>query len=180
MTENNIPLCVDLDGTLIRDDTLQVAIKILLRQNFLYLFLLPIWLLRGRAYLKRQVAQRVTIDPAALSYNEKFMNWVKQQKSIGRKVVLVTATDKKFADAVADYVNIFDEVIASDGKTNIRSNNKRDALIEKFGIYQYDYCGNDYPDIAVWATAHKAIVVNAPKRLVAQCKQYKNLGEMFE
>lgn len=180
MTETNIPLCVDLDGTLIRNDTLQVAIRILLKQNFLYLFLLPIWLLRGRAYLKRQVAERVTLDSAKLPYNQNFLNWVKQQKAAGRQVLLVSATDKKFADAVANYVNIFDEVIASDGKTNIRSKNKRDVLIKKFGLYQYDYCGNDYPDIAVWATAHKAIVVNAPRHLVAQCKQYKNLGEIFE
>lgn len=180
MTENHIPLCVDLDGTLIRNDTLQLALRILLRRNFMYLFLLPFWLLRGRAYLKQQIGRQVILDPTTLPYNEKFLAWVKQQKAQGRLIILATATDQSFAHSVAHYVNIFDEVIASNGKDNLRSENKRDALTKRFGAGQYDYCGNDYPDIVVWQASRKAIIVNAPKRLVEQCKQYKNLGEIFD
>lgn len=180
MTTNTIPLCVDLDGTLIRNDTLQLAIRKLLRRNPCYALALLWWLLHGRAYLKQQVAQRVSLDPVQLPYNETFLAWVKQQKQQGRLLVLVTATDQRFAKAVADHLGIFDVVIASDGRTNVRSKNKRDALNQRFGQGQYDYAGNDYPDIAVWKATHRAIVVNAPPKLVAYCRQLPNLGEVFD
>ncbi len=175
-----IPLCVDLDGTLIKNDTTKLACRLLIKRNFLYIVLFPIWLLLGLAYFKQQLAKRVTIDASTLPYNQEFLAWVKQQKAEGRSVILVSATDQKFADAVGHYLSLFDNVIASDGKTNLRSENKRDCLNKLYGYGQYDYAGNDYPDIAVWKATHKAIVVNAPKRLVEQCKQYSNLGKIFD
>lgn len=175
-----IPLCIDLDGTLIRDDTSRLAAFNMLRKNPFTLILMPFWLLKGLAGFKREIAKRANIDPAKLPYNENFLAWVKQEKSKGRELILISATDQKFAECVGDYLPIFDKVIASDGVTNLRSKNKRDKLISLYGEGQYDYAGNDYPDIAVWKAAHKAIVVNAPKALVAQCKQYPNLGEIFE
>ncbi len=175
-----IPLCIDLDGTLIRNDTTKLALAALLKKNILYSLLLPLWLLSGLASFKRQIAKRVTLDASTFLYNENFLAWLKQQKSEGRPLLLVSATDQKFADAAARYVGIFDEVLASDGKINLRSKNKRDALSLKFGEGQYDYAGNDYPDIAVWRATHKAIIVNAPARLLAQCRRYPNIGEIFE
>jgi phosphoserine phosphatase len=175
-----IPLCIDLDGTLIRGDTSRLAAFNMLSANPFTLLLMPFWLLKGLAGFKREIAKRASIDPAALPYNKKFLEWVQQQKTLGRELILISATDQKFADAVGDYLPIFDKVIASDGVINLRSKNKRDKLISLYGSGQYDYAGNDYPDIAVWQTAHKAIVVNAPQALVAQCKCYPNIGEIFE
>ena len=65
---------------------------------------------------------------------------------------------------VANYVGIFDEVLASDGKTNLRSANKLKTLIEKFGERGFDYAGNSSADLAVWRGAREAIVVNASQR----------------
>ena len=180
MMIQQIPLCVDLDGTLIKNDTTKLACQMLIKHNFLYLLLFPIWLLPGLAYFKRQLANRVTIDVTTLPYNEKFLTWIKQQKISGRPIILVSATDQAFANAVGQHIAIFDKIIASDGKINLRSKNKRDCLNKLYGEGQYDYAGNDYPDIAVWQATHKAIVVNAPKRLVEQCKRFPNIGEIFE
>jgi hypothetical protein len=65
----NVPLCVDLDGTLLRSDLLHESVLALLRINPLYLFLLPLWLLKGKAVLKREIASRVSVDPALLPYD---------------------------------------------------------------------------------------------------------------
>lgn len=178
MTVNDIPLCLDLDGTLIRQDTTKLATIAVLKKNPLYVFLLPIWLLRGRAYFKRQLAERVSLDPKSFDYHHGLLTWVLAEKAKGRILVLVSATDERFAQAVATHLGIFDQVLASDGHTNLRSTNKRDCLLARFGVY--DYAGNDYPDIPVWQAAHRAIVVCAPKKLRALCQQYKNLETIFD
>ena len=57
-----LPLVVDLDGTLIKTDLLQESVCGLMRQAPLALFALPVWLLKGRAHLKREIAQRVEVN----------------------------------------------------------------------------------------------------------------------
>ena len=56
---NVVPLCIDLDGTLVRTDLLIEAIFSLIKNNVGYVFLLPLWLLKGKAYFKQQIADRV-------------------------------------------------------------------------------------------------------------------------
>ena len=63
-------LAVDLDGSLLRSDLLAESVLALLARNVLYLFLLPVWLLKGRARLKREVARRIRLDAARLPYNQ--------------------------------------------------------------------------------------------------------------
>ena len=58
--ENPIPLCVDLDGTLIQTDLLWESLVRLLRRNPLYVIAVFWWWLRGRAHLKAEIAERAT------------------------------------------------------------------------------------------------------------------------
>jgi phosphoserine phosphatase len=161
--ENQVPLVVDLDGTLIKTDLLWESLVQYLRRNPLGIFPVLFWWSRGRAFLKRQLADRVKVDPATLPFNEKFLAWLREQKASGRKIVLATASDFQAAKPVADHFGIFDEVLASDGRTNLRGANKLKALVEKFGERGFDYAGNSYVDLAVWRGAHAAIVVNASR-----------------
>lgn len=43
------PLCIDLDGTLLRTDVLFESMLALFHRNPLYAFVFPLWFLRGRA-----------------------------------------------------------------------------------------------------------------------------------
>lgn len=175
-----IPLCVDLDGTLIRTDTARLAAIAVFSRNPLLLFAFPFWLYKGLAPMKRQLATRYYLDAKSLPYNKVFLAWLETEKAKGRQLILVSATDEKFAQAVADHVGLFDGVMASDGVTNLRSHNKRDALDKRFGEKQYDYAGNDDPDLAVWAHVHKAIIV-APtsKKLVQACHRVATVDRVF-
>ena len=47
------PLCVDLDGTLVRTDLAWECILCLLKNQPLALFLIPVWLLQGIAHLHK-------------------------------------------------------------------------------------------------------------------------------
>ena len=79
-------LCVDLDGTIVRTDTLIESIVALAKRNILYLFMLPIWVLKGRAYLKDQIAQRIDLRADVLPYNEAVLDYLKNQRSKGRRL----------------------------------------------------------------------------------------------
>ncbi len=176
-----IALCVDLDGTLIREDTATLATKKLIKQSPLSSLLLPLWLLKGLAFLKQQVAKRVELEPCQLTYNEKFLQWIKAECGKGREIILVTATDAKFAHAVADYLGIFSVVLASDGKINLRSANKEAALNQRYGKGQYDYAGNDTPDLAVWRSVHKAIIVDPTRPdLIDRCRKIATIDKIFD
>ena len=174
-----IPLVVDLDGTLLRTDMMWESLARLLRRNPFALFQILYWWARGRALLKQKLADRVRIDPAALPYNAKFLVWLRAEKSAGRRLILATASDLKMAQPVADYVGLFDEVMASDGRTNLRSANKLRALTAKFGERGFDYAGNSDADYAVWRGARQAVVVNASPRVRRQAARCTALGPVF-
>jgi 4-hydroxybenzoate polyprenyltransferase len=177
--KGGIPLCVDLDGTLIRSDLLVESSLALLARQPLAIFSMLGWLLRGKANLKRQIAQRVELDPAALPYNQELIAWVSEQRA-ERHVVLCTASDAKLATPVAEHTAIFDEVIASDGDVNLSGSNKAKALVERFGERGFDYVGNAPIDLAVWKHAHAALVVERGNTLSKAAAKVARVEKRFE
>lgn len=176
---DTVPLCVDLDGTLIRTDLLLESLLLLVRQSFWHVFLVPFWLLSGKAALKDQIARRVKLDPAALPYNQELLAWVREQKVLGRRLILATASHRDFADRVADHIGGFDEVLASDGSRNLSGDSKRAALIERFGERGFDYAGNSSKDVCIWAGCRSSIVVHAPKGTLARARAAGSIGQIF-
>lgn len=167
---SSLPLCVDLDGTLLRSDLLVESVLVLLAERPWLVFLLPIWLLRGKANLKRQVAARVTIDPAHLPYDERVVELLRAQP--GRMRVLCTASDERLAGPVAEHLGCFESVIASNGERNLAGKHKADALVERFGERGFDYAGNGSIDLSVWSHANGALVVNAGDSLATAAARH--------
>ncbi|MEO8367685.1 MAG: UbiA family prenyltransferase [Candidatus Solibacter sp.] len=163
-------LCVDLDGTLIRTDSLlESALQFLKRDGVRALFSLCLWTLGGKAHLKRRLADHVCLNPADLPYNRELLDFLKAEHAAGTRLVLATGADERIAQGVADYLGIFDEVLASDGHTNLTSSRKMRALVARFGEHGYRYAGNSHADLPVWRQAKQAIVCCAtptlPRRL---------------
>ena len=165
------PLVVDLDGTLVRTDLLHETLVGALQRSPWIVFLLPFWLARGRAALKRELATRASISPAALPYRDEVVALLRRERAAVRRLVLATAADETVARAVAAHVGLFDDVVASDGKTNVKGSRKRAALVERYGERGFDYAGNERADLPVWASARRAIVVSADAGLAAQAGQ---------
>ena len=174
-----IPLCVDLDGTLIRSDLLVESTLALLRTNPLYLLRLPGWLIGGKARLKHEIARRTSIDVGALPYEPRMLDWLRGDAA-GREQVLCTASDRKFADAVATHVGGFSDVFASDGQHNLSGRNKAERLVERFGERGFDYAGNEARDLHVWSRARHAIIVNAPVALARRAAGVSEVERVFE
>ena len=170
-TTMTTPLCVDLDGTLIRSDLLLESLVLLLKRNPLYMLLAPLWLLRGRSYLKAQIAARVELNPAALPYDREFVEWLRSQRSSGRTLWLCTAANERLAASVASHLGLFDGVLASDAAVNLAGSAKAQRLVDKFGERGFDYCGNERRDITIWQHAHGAVVVHGDSRLERDAAQ---------
>jgi 4-hydroxybenzoate polyprenyltransferase/phosphoserine phosphatase len=162
--ETSPVLCVDLDGTLIRGNLMWECVLALLKSHPIVLFLIPLWLLRGRAYLKRQLASRIHFDPARLPYRQQVLDLLRQEKLSGRRLALVTAADRALAESVAHHLGLFDEVHASDEALNLKGANKAAFLAQHFAASSFDYVGDSAADLAVWRQARAAYVVGSSVR----------------
>lgn len=171
-------LCVDLDGTLIRSDLLIETALALLAKQPLLVFAMIIWLLKGKAHLKREIARRVHLNPALLPYNAEVLTWVREQQTL-RSTVLCTASDSTLAQQVANYLGGFSQVIASDGIHNLSGTGKARALTERFGLRGFDYVGNATVDLQVWKSANAAIVVESGERLSRAAAQVTRVERRF-
>lgn len=173
------PLCVDLDGTLIHSDLLLESFMLLLKRNPLYLLLLPFWLLQGKAALKAEIARRVELDAAALPYNREFLLWLQAQHESGREVWLCTASNRRLAERVSAHLGMFAGVLASSDEYNLSGRNKAQALVEKFGAKNFDYCANHAVDLAIWRVSQGAVVVNGNDSLVQAAASVTRIEAVF-
>jgi len=175
----SIPLCVDLDGTLLNTDMLWESLKNVARKKPRCVLLFPFWFLKGRSHLKQQVAARAQVDVPALPFHHGFLEFLKQEKARGRKLILATASDQVIAEKVAARFGLFDEVLASDGRRNLRGPAKAALLTERFGRRGFDYAGNSPVDLRVWSETRCAIVVNGSEELVAQARAVTQVAHIF-
>ncbi|MBS1212497.1 MAG: UbiA family prenyltransferase [Proteobacteria bacterium] len=176
---NGISLVVDLDGTLVSTDMLVENLFVFLRLHPLRVFSVIAWLLRGKAYFKRRLADAVMPDVSRLPYNRALLNWLEQQRSAGTRLTLATASDLRIAREVAEHVGLFNEVIGTEG-VNLSSGNKRDALIRRYGERGYEYEGNSTDDLAVWKSASAIHVVNPGRGVLSAARRLGPVGMVLE
>lgn len=175
----NPPLVVDLDGTLIKTDLLvETASQYLLSQPF-KAYKLLIWLAHGKSSLKSHLSESIKIDIASLPYNKELLTWLKEEKVLGRRIVLATASHRLFAEQVATHLGLFDEVFATNSVTNLKATAKSAALVANFGEKGFDYIGNDWSDLTVWQSANLAHIVTSSDNLINAVHQKCNLGRVF-
>ena len=127
------PLCVDLDGTLVKSDTLVDSLLVLARTHPLLLFRLPEKVLRGKAQFKSFITENVALDVVHLPYNRTLLRFLQQEHARGREIYLATGADFRLAERVANHLAIFDGVLGSDGVSNLTGNKKLESLRNRLG-----------------------------------------------
>ncbi|HTB98050.1 MAG TPA: UbiA family prenyltransferase [Terracidiphilus sp.] len=157
-TDSLRPLCVDLDGTLVKSDTLWDGVCRLARNQPLEFLKLPLWLPGGRAHVKAEVARRAPLDAARLPYNTSVLRYLQAQRREGRPIFLTTGADGSLAERVAAHLGLFQGILASDGKTNLTSKQKLASLQKSF--QEFDYIGNSRADLPLLAHARNAMLAN--------------------
>jgi 4-hydroxybenzoate polyprenyltransferase/phosphoserine phosphatase len=166
MLRPGVTLCVDLDGTLVKSDTLVDLVLVIARQKPRRLLDIPRWIAQGKASFKRHLTSTVDLDVAHLPYNRPLLDWLRIQYGEGRAIYLATAADKTLAEQVAAHVGIFAGVLASDGAVNLAGGNKLAAFRARFGE-EFCYIGNARPDVALLAACQSPMVANPDRALLA-------------
>jgi 4-hydroxybenzoate polyprenyltransferase len=173
---------VDLDGTLIATDTLCEAVLLSFRQCPVSCWRAPWALFRGLAQFKRCLAELVTPDAEVLPYRQEVLEFLRIQKQQGAKLVLATATDQRWADAVAMHLNLFDDVIASDGRTNVKGEAKLAAMehyCSLHGFEEFAYVGDSSADVPIWRKAAQVYVVQPTAGLLRTLKGFCQPSRVF-
>lgn len=177
--EPAVPLFVDLDGTLVKTDLLLESLLSLLKSSLHRVFMLPIWLLRGKAYFKSKIAAGGRVDPSKLPYHEQFLSFLRNQHARGRKLVLASASNARIVETVAAHLGIFSAHIGSDTENNLAGVAKLAAIKKLVGDAPFDYAANDRVDLPIWKEARKAIAVCPSPALVRHLQRSVELELVF-
>ena len=159
-----VPLCVDLDGTLVKSDTLVDSVLAIARHHPAALLKIPGWIGQGKAAFKRHVTSAITLDVEHLPYNTPLLAYLRAEHGNGRALYLATASDRTLADRVAEHLGLFAGVLASDGRTNLAGGNKLAAFRSHFGD-TFSYIGNARPDLDVLVACESPMVANPDRAL---------------
>ncbi|MGI4852013.1 MAG: hypothetical protein ACRYGR_08745 [Janthinobacterium lividum] len=176
-----LPICVDLDGTLLRTDVLSEALIVYIIRHPWRIFNVLFWFAKGRSYLKKKIADIIDLDISVLPVNQQIVDLSHQYKSQGHQILLVTAAPHKYGVKAAAHFDFFDDVMTSVENRNLRSQEKAKALTQRFGEGQFIYMGNSAHDLPVWRHGDKIIAINTPfwvlKKVFTLNKPYVVLEE---
>lgn len=201
--DRDVPLYVDLDGSVVRTDTLWESFASALRRRPVAALTGLAALASGRAALKRRMAELGAPDVDSLPRHETLLAWLREQRALGRRIVLATGADRGLAESVAVSVQagegatsgpsrtqpaggaedppaLFDAVLASDGRHNLKGRHKLTAIRQDAAGLPFDYCGNGPEDVAIFAAARRAIVVGAPQRVLREARRRAEVAAVFD
>jgi 4-hydroxybenzoate polyprenyltransferase/phosphoserine phosphatase len=174
-----VPLCVDLDGTLILSDVLWESAALLWSRPATAIR--AVWALRlGKAAMKNVLAEKIVIDPAALPYREDLLAYLRLQHQSGRNLILVTATHRIVAERVASYLGIFSGVMATEGKVNLGGERKKEALVDAYGEGGFDYIGDHAKDLCIFSVARLSLLADPSYSLRNKSTNLGNVDLVFQ
>lgn len=154
-------LFVDLDGSLLRCDLLHESIAQLSLRRPVRLALVLVRHLFSPAGLKQAIAELYTPDVVTLPYRSDVLELMESKRGTCR-IVLATATHRQWADHVANHLQIFDDVLATEGDDNLKGRRKLDAIQEwcrKNEAASWGYIGDSSSDVVIWQAADEAWAV---------------------
>jgi hypothetical protein len=174
----DLPLVVDLDGTLTLTDTLVESVILVIKRNPLNLIRLPIWLLKGLPAFKAAIAARSNLAAAHLPYRKALIEYLAEEKHGGRRIILATAAHSSIAKNVAAHLGLFDEVLATEESINLKGLAKLERAREYLGE-RFVYAGDSHADLPVWLGAQAAILAGVSPRLAASVRAYVPIEREF-
>lgn len=172
------PIYADLDGTLVRSDLFIESMIASAKADPLKAARVPMWLLRGIPAAKTLAARHGRIAVETLPYDRDVVDYLAEQRRLGRPVYLATACHRSLAQRVANHLGIFDGVIATSARENAKGIVKlqriRDAQAGAFV-----YAGDSNADRPLWDAAAAGIFVRAPQSAVNDATKSGKVERIF-
>ncbi|NNU81237.1 UbiA family prenyltransferase [Halovulum dunhuangense] len=164
----DVPLVVDLDGTLIRTDLLLECFWKGMGTDPVRTVATSLRLLHDRPALKAALAEIAEPDISALPLDPVVAELIRGARADGREVALISGSTHRLVAHVAAEHGPFDRAEGSDRTTNLTRAAKAARLEKLYGDRGYDYVGDSAADIPVWQKARRAYVVRPTARLEAR------------
>ncbi|THD71588.1 UbiA family prenyltransferase [Thalassobius vesicularis] len=149
----DVPLFVDLDGTLIRTDVAEEMLVRGMRSAKAMRQALAAYRADGLGGLKRALSREVGFRADLLPYDPHVMDYIRTARAAGRQVILATAADRDVAEEVAAYTGLFDAILASDPGSNLKGEAKLAAIRAMAGNGPFEYLGDSTADLPIWQAA---------------------------
>jgi 4-hydroxybenzoate polyprenyltransferase len=164
LSPDSAPLFVDLDGTLIRVDTVEETFVAAFFRRPWSALLCLFWLLRGsrgRARFKSEITKLHMLDCQTMPYEQAVVDYLAGESARGRAIILATGANEAIAQRVAAHLGLFTGILSSDPDRNLVGREKARAIRSYAGSDRFAYAGNSRADCDVWENAAEAILVNA-------------------
>ena len=161
--DKNIPLAVDLDGSLIKTELPFESFLFVLTHKPVSLLKIFLEKIKNRkpGFVKQKLESLSDFSLQNIPWSKKLLDFLKEEKSKGRKLVLCTGSTQAYAEKINKIQNnLFDEVYGSTLGQNLAGKKKGIFLSDKYGEKQFDYAGNSLVDLQTAPYARKFILVN--------------------
>ena len=158
----SLPLVVDLDGTLIKTDSLVESLVASLLRKPLSIFSTALALMRGRWAMKSRLAELGLSRAETIPVREDLLAYLKAEKDAGREIHLASAADQSVANTIAERIGIFTSAEGSKDGVNLKGEHKLARLKARFPG-GFAYAGNGRSDLHVWKEASSVILVAASR-----------------
>lgn len=169
------PLCVDLDDTFLKTDSLVELLIAVLKENPIRIFAIIVHLFQGKASFKNFLLNYQYFDIDSLPVQEKLLIVMQNEVKNGRSMILVTGAHQSIADRIREKYPLFSEAYGTSDTENLTGENKANFLIRRFGKEGFDYAGNAPSDLKVWQFAHEGWIVSHNSRFIAKVlKKFPN------
>ncbi len=178
--DKNLPLIVDVDGTLIHTDLLYEAVLSLIRKNPLQFIRCLLLLFKSKALFKEQIFQHTDLDFERLPYNQELLEFLKKEKYKGRNLMLATASPISAAQEISKVHPLFDEVFGTLNNINLKGANKRNILVSRFGRGNFDYIGNSNSDTVIFSVSRYSYLVNPGTSLTKKVQRVSFIKKIWQ
>ena len=123
-----LPLFVDLDGSLTSTDLLWESLFALLKRHPGLIFLIPLWAFRGKSALKDRVSREINLPSESLPYEPAVLELIHERREAGGAVFLATASPETWSRPIAEYLGVFEGVLATRPDLNLKGLRKLEAI----------------------------------------------------
>jgi len=173
-------VCADVDGTVVATDLLYESLLVALKRRPWLMFVLPFWLLRGRALLKARLAQHAkSLRFDHLPLREEVISYLKQQRERGCRIILASASHHTLVAGIARRLSSIDSIVASDDQVNRKGSAKADAIEAHIGAHSWSYIGDSRADFSVWSRAQHQVCVASSDSIRERFQREFPTGEVL-
>jgi 4-hydroxybenzoate polyprenyltransferase len=100
---------------------------------------------------------------------------VRQERARGATIVLATASDQGWARRIAAHLGLFDDVLASDGQSNLKGRSKLEAIenyCRERDLTSFAYVGDARADLPIWREAKQVYAVAPGRTLLSAIRSF--------